>query len=274
MNGILLINKPANMTSHDVVFQLRKKLKTKRIGHSGTLDPNATGVLVVLVGKATKILPYLEDTDKEYIASMELGKRTLSDDIWGEVLEVKPVCKVEDFTSTVLSFVGKQKQVPPRISSIKIHGKKLYEYTRQGIMIDLPERDIEIYKIDDIDETTLSFRVACSSGTYIRSLCVAIATKTNNLGCMKSLVRSKVGRFDLSQCYDLDAVDEHVELIAIEQMLAHIPQIVYEPIQDVYYGKRIYVDSDASQICIVHENRCIAIYERDGKTYKSVRGLW
>ena len=128
MDGILLIDKPAKMTSHDVVARLRSMLHIKKIGHSGTLDPDARGVLLVLVGKATKILPYLEDTDKEYIAEMELGKRTLSDDVFGEVLEIKEILPIHDLSALASSFVGKQKQLPPMISSVRVNGRKLYEY--------------------------------------------------------------------------------------------------------------------------------------------------
>ena len=130
MDGILLINKEAGMTSHDVVAQLRKILHIKKIGHSGTLDPNATGVLLVLVGRACKVLPFLADTDKEYIASMELGKKTISDDIWEEVLDEKPVIPIKDLQKELDKFRGVIEQVPPMISSIKVNGKKLYEYAR------------------------------------------------------------------------------------------------------------------------------------------------
>ena len=125
MDGILLINKETGMTSHDVVNKLRKILHIKRIGHSGTLDPQASGVLLVMVGKACKVLPFLEDTDKEYIAKMVLGKKTISDDIWEEVLEEKAITPISDFQSVLDIFKGEIKQLPPMISSIKVNGKKL-----------------------------------------------------------------------------------------------------------------------------------------------------
>ena len=138
MDGILLINKPYGMTSHDVVSKLRRILKTRKIGHSGTLDPQATGVLFVMVGKATKILPFLEDIDKEYIAEMKLGISTLSDDIFYPVLETKEIQPIEDFDALLQSFKGKQKQLPPMISSIKVNGKKLYEYARNNEEVERP----------------------------------------------------------------------------------------------------------------------------------------
>ena len=123
MNGVLLINKEAGMTSHDVVNRLRRILHIKRIGHSGTLDPDATGVLLVLIGKACKVLPFLPDTDKEYIATMALGQRTLSDVIWGEVLETKEVTPITDFQALCDRFVGTQQQLPPMISSVRVNGR-------------------------------------------------------------------------------------------------------------------------------------------------------
>ena len=130
------------MTSHDVVARLRRILHTTKIGHSGTLDPNATGVLLVLIGKACKALPFLEDTDKEYIATLQLGIQTISDDIWMEPLKEAPIQPIADFQSVLDSFRGVQKQVPPMISSVRVNGRKLYEYAREGIAVTRPEREV------------------------------------------------------------------------------------------------------------------------------------
>lgn len=277
MDGILIVHKEAGMTSHDVVMRLRRILGTKKIGHSGTLDPNATGVLVVLVGKACKILPFIEDIDKEYIATMELGKRTLSDDIWDETLETKEVCPIADFESILNTFRGKIKQLPPMISSVKINGKKLYEYARNNESVERPLRDVEIYEIEMLDADELSFRVACSSGTYIRTLCVDIAEKSGNLGCMSSLVRSKVGRFTLDDAYTLEEISEgKYQLYTINEMLSHLEKVEYEPIKDVMDGKRIRLaKQEADRVVIFHDEEAFAIYDREnGEVYKSVRGLW
>lgn len=277
MDGILIVHKEKEMTSHDVVMRLRKILNTKKIGHSGTLDPNATGVLVVLIGKACKILPFIEDIDKEYIASMCLGHRTLSDDIWSETLESKKIIEIENFDSLLQSFKGKIKQFPPMISSVKINGKKLYEYARNGEAVERPLREVEIYDIEMIRQDDLSFRVHCSSGTYIRTLCVDIAQKSGNLGCMSALVRSKVGRFTLTDASTLKQVEEgNYQLHSIEKMLSHIPKVEYEPIKDVYDGKRVLLDNQINnRVVIYHKNIAIAIYEREkNNCYKSVRGLW
>ena len=190
MNGVLLINKEAGMTSHDVVNRLRRILHIKRIGHSGTLDPDATGVLLVLIGKACKVLPFLPDTDKEYIATMVLGQRTLSDDIWGEVLETKEVTPITNFQALCDRFVGTQQQLPPMISSVRVNGRKLYEYARAHEEVERPLRTIDVYEMEALDEQALKFRVFCSSGTYVRSLCRDMAEASGNLGCLSSLVRS------------------------------------------------------------------------------------
>ncbi|OCN04253.1 tRNA pseudouridine(55) synthase [Erysipelotrichaceae bacterium MTC7] len=276
MDGILVINKPTNMTSHDVVNIARRKLKTKKIGHTGTLDPNATGVLLLLVGKATKILPFLEDTDKEYIATLQLGTKTLSDDIWGEVLETKPITPIEDFPALLAKFQGTITQTPPIISSIKVNGKKLYEYAMAGESVEIPTRQVDIYEIECLDAAALKFRVHCGSGTYVRSLCVDIAAASSNLGCMSSLVRSKVGRFELSQAQDLDSLSlDTLTLYPIKELLSHMEMVAYEPIDDVYHGKKIKIDSDAKQICITHDGECIAIYKKiNDDLYGSERGLW
>ena len=276
MNGILLIHKEAGMTSHDVVSRLRKILKIKKIGHSGTLDPDATGVLLVLVNTACKALPYLEDTDKEYVATMELGKRTTTDDISGEVLETKAITPIQDFQALLQTFLGKQEQLPPMISSVRVNGKKLYEYARNHEEVERPKRTIHIHEIEMLDEEQLKFRVACSSGTYIRSLCVDIAEKSHNLGCMKSLIRTKVGRFHLKDCVTLEQVERgDFTLYPLFDALAHFPYVSYEPIQDVYHGKTIRLDCDKDEVIIVHEHQVVAIYKRHhGHWFSCARGLW
>lgn len=276
MDGILIVNKEAGMTSHDVVAKLRRILHIKKIGHTGTLDPNATGVMIVLVGKATKILPYIEDVDKEYVATMKLGKRTLSDDIWGEIIEEKPIVEIDDFADFITQFKGKQKQLPPMISSIKVNGRKLYEYARNNETVERPLRDVEIYDIECLDEKQMKFRVHCSSGTYIRSLCVAIAEKSGNIGCMSSLVRTKVGRFSLAQAYTLDEIAAgNYKVYPIYEILSHYPMVSYQPIQDVKNGKKIRLNCKEDEVAIINEKEVIAIYHRHHhNVFYCVRGLW
>ena len=184
MDGIIIIDKPKGCTSHDIVNILRKELNTKKIGHTGTLDPNATGVLPILVGQATKISKYLIEHDKTYQVEMKLGEETDTLDSEGKIIK-KQETKVLDekkIKEVLNSFIGKQKQIPPIYSAIKINGKKAYEYARKGQEVEIPPREIEIYDIKFISYSndTIQFEVKCSKGTYIRTLCKDIAKRTRN----------------------------------------------------------------------------------------------
>lgn len=185
MDGVLIINKPKGFTSHDVVNVLRKALNTKKIGHTGTLDPNATGVLPILVGTATKISKYLIEHDKTYIATIKLGEKTDTGDIEGNIiakdLNFQNISS-EQVEKVLKTFIGKQKQKPPVYSAIKINGKKAYEYARQGQAVEIEARDIEIYNIELIKvvDKEITFEVSCSKGTYIRILCEDISQKLRN----------------------------------------------------------------------------------------------
>lgn len=276
MDGILLIKKEKGMTSHDVVFQLRKILKTSKIGHTGTLDPNATGVLVVLVGKACKLIPFLNDTDKEYIAKLKLGVKTDTLDQWGTILETRTIIPIDNFEIILKHFLGRQQQLPPMVSAIKVNGKKLYEYARQGITVERPLRDIEIYDIEGIQEDPYEFRVSCSRGTYVRSLCEDIANKTGNLGCLAELERTRVGRFVLADCVTLEDVKlGNYQMHASTLLLDHYPKIEYLKIEDVYQGKKISLDTDDPEVVITNKDEVIAIYQHvQDHIYRCVRGLW
>ena len=233
MDGIVLINKPKNCTSHDIVSKVRKTLNIKKVGHTGTLDPNATGVLPLLIGDATKLSKYLINHDKEYEVVLKLGIKTDTADSEGKIIEQKQVGKLnENLISTVLKeFLGKQKQVPPMYSAIKVNGKKLYEYARKGENIEIKPREIEIYNIEllNVEEDEISFRVGCSKGTYIRSLCEDIAQKLGTVGYMKKLNRTKVGEFYIEDAIDVEKLSnlEKMEekLISIEQFFKDKPSI-------------------------------------------------
>ena len=272
MDGILVINKPAGMTSHDVISHLRRKYKQKKFGHSGTLDPNATGVLIVLAGNATKILQFLSDTDKTYEATIQLGTSTSTDDIWGDVIHESEVSLDFDFDQELASFVGPLHQQVPMTSAKKIQGKKLMEYQREGIEVEPVYQDVEVYSIENLDTDALRFKVHCSSGTYVRSICRDLAKQTGNDGCMSSLVRTQVGRFHIDQAQGLD--EEHT-IYPIEMALDGLEMVEYEPIQDIFNGKHVRIDSQADRICIVHEGKAVAIYERHhANVFGSKRGLW
>ena len=233
MDGIIVINKEKEYTSHDVVAKLKKKLNISKVGHTGTLDPNATGVLPILIGKGTKFSKYLINHYKIYEVELELGKKTDTADIEGKVIEEKNVDEKyikENLLQVLESFVGKQEQIPPMYSAIKKNGKKLYEYARAGEKVEIEPRKIEIYKIDlnKYDKNIISFVVSCSKGTYIRSLCEDIAEKLNTVGYMKNLKRLQVGEFNIKDAVYIDDIDlKNVNdyLITLEEILREIPCI-------------------------------------------------
>ena len=212
MNGVIIVNKPSGITSQDVVTEIRKSMKIKSVGHTGTLDPLASGVLPILISKGTRISKYLIDHDKEYIATLKLGTKTTTGDITGEVIENKQVpesaLEIENLKDVLECFKGKQQQIPPMYSAIKVDGRKLYEYARLGQKVEVKPRDITIYDIELLDINTeseeIKFRVACSKGTYIRTLCEDIANELGTVGTMSTLVRTKVGDFTLDQAIDLE----------------------------------------------------------------------
>lgn len=218
MDGIILIDKPKDYTSHDVVAVIKKRSKEK-VGHTGTLDPNATGVLPLLIGKATGISKYLINHDKTYIATLRLGIKTDTADGEGKVLEEKEVSnlEIEDIQKALNKLIGKQEQVPPMYSAIKVNGKKLYEYARQGKEVEVQARTIEIYDAKLIEfnkeEAEIVFEVSCSKGTYIRTVCEKVAENLNTFGYMKELRRTRVGEFDIQDTVKIEDIKNNPELL-------------------------------------------------------------
>lgn len=278
MNGILLINKPAGMTSHDVVNIARKSLHTKKVGHCGTLDPDATGVLVLCIGKATKALQFLTSEQKEYIATLTLGTSTDTYDSSGVVLEEKEFQGVDDVEKVLKSFLGKQKQLPPIYSAIKVNGKKLYEYARHNEKVDIQPRDIEILEIELLKQLDnhIQFRVLCSKGTYIRSLCVDIAKKLGYPGHMSHLLRSRSGHFDLKDCFSIDELKEgKVQFLSLEEAFKDYEHYIVDDENIVYHGKVIRSDIDHQVVVVNRDEKVLAVYGPNGNGYlKSVRGLF
>lgn len=217
MNGVLLINKEKDITSFGVVAKVRKILNMKKVGHTGTLDPNATGLLPILIGNGTKISKHLIEHDKTYIAKLKLGIKTTTADGEGDILEkddFKLNKKDEDFyKKTFNSFVGKSSQIPPIYSAIKVGGKKLYEYARKNEEVEIKPREIEIYDIKIIninyDENEIDFEVSCSKGTYIRTLCEDIAKKLETVGYMKELKRTRVDNFRIEDAITLEELENN-----------------------------------------------------------------
>lgn len=231
MNGIINIYKEKGFTSFDVVAKLRGILKTRKIGHTGTLDPDAEGVLPVCIGKATKICELLTDKTKEYEAVMLLGRTTDTQDVTGETLTQQEVrCSAKEVEKAVLSFAGDYMQVPPMYSALKVNGKKLYELAREGKTVERKPRPVHFYEIEilDIDFPLVRFRVTCSKGTYIRTLCHDIGEKLGCGAAMETLLRTKVGRFTLDDAITLAQTEEAVRNGEIEQRILGIEEILAE----------------------------------------------
>ena len=232
MNGIIIVNKEKNWTSNDVVQKI-KGIFHEKVGHTGTLDPLATGVIPVLVGKGTLLSKYLINHDKEYIATIKLGEKTSTGDSEGEILEQKNVDDSilnEAFVkSTLKTFEGTINQIPPIYSAIKVNGKKLYEYARKGQNVEIPNRNIEIYKIELISiskqDMEIKYRVHCSKGTYIRTLCEDIAKELGTVGFMKELQRIKVGDFSIENSLTISELENKEKVdnnfITIEKFFAN-----------------------------------------------------
>ena len=222
MTGILNVYKPKGMTSHDVVSFVRRQLKMKRIGHTGTLDPLATGVLPVLVGNATKLSDLIMADEKKYKARVTLGITTDTDDSTGEIIERKDVSVTEEkLKETVKKFVGEIAQIPPMYSAIKIDGQKLYRLARQGIEIERKPRDITVYSIDisNFDGISFDMDVHCSKGTYIRALCRDIGEALDTGAVMSELERTMSGVFTKENAYSFEQIENAVKSGEIENLL-------------------------------------------------------
>ena len=216
IDGIINIYKEKGFTSHDVVAKMRGILKQKKIGHTGTLDPDATGVLPVCLGSGTKLCDMLTDKSKEYEAVVLLGKTTDTEDVSGAVIEEKTVtASEEEIKSVIMSFMGEYMQIPPMYSALKVNGKKLYELARQGIEVERKARPVVISELTilSMDLPRVTIRVSCSKGTYIRSLCRDIGEKIGCGACMESLVRTRVGSFLLKDAVSLKQLEENREKI-------------------------------------------------------------
>lgn len=239
MNGIVIVNKPKGKTSHDVVGMMRKRFCTRRVGHTGTLDPLATGVLPILIGTATKAADMLIKGDKKYRATMLLGKCTDTLDISGTVICENEVNVTEsDVRDAVNSFTGEIVQIPPMYSAIKQNGKKLYELARSGIQVEREGRKVHIYSIEIIDMSLpeIVIDVHCSKGTYIRTLCDDIGRK---LGCgavMTDLVRTQTAGFTLDKAYTIDELDNLSDpgqaIMPTDALFSHLPEIILNEKQE------------------------------------------
>lgn len=274
-NGIIIVNKPSNYTSRDIVNIISKKLGTKKVGHTGTLDPLATGVLVICFGKYTKLVNILTGLTKTYIAEIKLGLKTDTLDITGNILETKPFNVTKEQIMQVLSsFKGKYHMEVPLYSAVKIKGKKLYEYAREQKEVSLPKRDVNIYdiKLLDFKDDIIKFEVTVEKGTYIRSLIRDISLKLNTVGTMYSLIRTKQGNFSLANSYTLDDIlNNNYKILDIFDVLEDIKLYELNELEylKVKNGNIISLPLTNNYLYLTYKEKPIAIYKKDDDSYKA-----
>ena len=273
MNGILIINKEKGCTSHDIVYKV-KKIFNEKVGHTGTLDPLAEGVLPILIGKGTLCSKYLINHDKKYVVNLALGQKTETADLEGKIIEEKNIpdksltqSKIE---KVLKSFIGKQQQMPPIYSAIKVNGKKLYEYARKGQNVEIKPREIEIYDIKliniDAQKKQIQFEVFCGKGTYIRSLCEDIAEKLETVGYMESLKRIQVGDFKIEESSKIQELQENKEdtkyleskIISVEEIFKNKEKIKLD-------DKKMQLFLNGVKITQNQENDIYRIYDKNEK---------
>lgn len=272
MNGILIVNKSEGFTSRDVVNKLSKIFNTKKIGHTGTLDPIAKGVLVVVIGKYTKLCEDLTQTYKEYIATFKLGILTDTLDITGKILDEKDVTVTEEeIRNVIASYKCVYDQEVPIYSSVKINGRKLYEYARNGENVVLPKRKVDIKNIEviDINKDIVKIKCLVSKGTYIRSLIRDIGSSLNTFATMTDLIRIKQGIFDIRDSYTLEDIENgNYKLVDIEDVMdiCVIDDNTY--LKNVTNGVKLKLDIENKYILFKHEGNNIALYKKDNDYFR------
>ena len=267
MNKIIVISKSASLTSRDVVNKLSKILGTKKIGHTGTLDPMAEGVLVCLVGKYTKLASILTSEEKEYISEIKLGMNTDTLDITGNITEEREVSKInkDEIIKVFNSLTGEYNQTIPLYSAVHVNGKRLYEYAREGKKVELPQNKVFIKELEllDYQDNIIKFRCVVSKGTYIRSLIQTICENLNTIGVMSSLVRTRQGKFKLEDAYTLEEIqNKQYKSLNIEDVL-EITQVNLENNRNILHlvlnGNKLYLDYNDYVLFKLNEEE-IALY--------------
>ncbi|WP_423189468.1 tRNA pseudouridine(55) synthase TruB [Alkalibacterium sp. f15] len=286
MEGLLPIWKERGMTSHDCVFKLRKILNIKKIGHSGTLDPDVDGVLPVAIGKATKVIEYMVDSKKIYTGEITLGFSTTTEDSSGEIVEKKPVdinIDEDDIDNTLSEFIGVITQTPPMYSAVKVNGRRLYEYARKGLVIERPSRKVTIYSFDrtsevvrNIDQETLSFsfKVVCGKGTYVRTLAFDVGEKLESPSHMSELTREASSGFKREEALTLSEVqvlvdEERIEeaIFPLEKALSHMPSYELNPEEYIkvkdgsVLERQAFLADDDEEIVFYYQEKAVAIYK-------------
>ena len=283
MDGFIFLDKCDGMTSTKAGSKLKTIFHTKKIGHVGTLDPFATGLLIIGVNKGTKAITFFDDFTKEYVATIKLGAATDSMDLTGNVIETKEVLNLSrDKINEVLhSFLGKSKQLPPMTSAIKINGQTLYKLAHQGKEIDRPLRDIEVYEIELLDnkDDEITFRALVSKGTYIRVLGSDIANKLDTVGHLTKLRRTKVGPFDVKEAIKLEDVSDS-SLKSTYEVLKEFASVISlegKVIEDIKNGKIKYFNGEYPHdklLIVDSNNNVVAMYVRKANRYEFARGLF
>lgn len=268
MNGFILVNKKKNMTSRDVVNSLIKILNTKKIGHTGTLDPFAEGLLLVAVNKGLKVVKLLNYKDKEYVAKVRLGIKTDTLDITGNILEeIKEDLNKEEIEEVLQSFIGDYSYEVPIYSAIKVNGKKLYEYAREGKKVEIPIKDSYIYdiKLINIEENSFTFSVKVSNGTYIRALVRDISKKLNKIMTLEELTRIKIDSLLLKDAYTLEDIkNNNFKLLKINDLLNYKEVELSEELEaKVLNGNKIKLKEKEDNILFIKETEEIAVYTRE-----------
>ena len=279
INGVFLIDKECQITSRKVDNLIGKKFSIKKVGHVGTLDPLATGLMLVAVNEGTKVIPFLEDSRKEYIATFKFGLLTTTLDLEGEVVrDITPDFITRDMLEKVIrSFQGVVTQIPPLTSAIKVNGVPLYKYAHKNIDMDVPPREVEIFSLELIDYNfpEFSIKTLVSSGTYIRTLGNDIATKLDTVATTTKLRRTRVGNFSINQAKTLENVTQF-DIIKCGDVLPHIPSILVDKnqLEAVKVGATITLNSQSYRVKVLDGDRLLAIYEQiEGQTYRCLRGF-
>ena len=295
LNGVLLLNKPRGMTSHDCVLRLRRLLQTKKIGHTGTLDPEVDGVLPICVGSATKLVPFLTADVKEYVGEVTLGFSTTTEDASGEEVERRAIAErvtVEQVKKVLQGMLGTQVQMPPMYSAVKVNGKKLYEYARAGLEAERPEREVTIYELDLLDDVHqhddlvhFCFRICGSKGIFIRTVAVTIGERLGYPAHMSDLTRIRSGNFRLEECVTLEQVEAgDFKLLTVSEALQDFPCVRVESWVEklVRNGVKLREEQikpemkERSFLICNEEDVPLSIHEWDQEKqlYVAVRGLW
>lgn len=277
MDGVLFVDKPQGMTSRDVVNQVSKVFHTKKVGHTGTLDPLATGVLVICVGKYTKLVESFMSNEKTYVAKMKLGIQTDTGDITGnKVKEDKKKFTKEEIEQVFQNFPKEYDQKVPLYSAVKIQGKKLYEYAREGKNVELPRRKVQIKELEIINilGDEIEFKTTVSKGTYIRSFIEDLATSLKTVATMSSLRRVRQGNIAIEKCVELKDIKEDMKLESVEDLFDYPKYIINDrEYHKVKNGNALALDSLEKRVFLVYQENVVAIYEKKNEEYRIVFSL-